>query len=395
MTFLLAVGVVIIAAIWLLPEARAQFDLLVQIIQNNGMFVSAVLLPVILVMFCAIWISTGKVRSSRRDLDEYMRTEMLNQGPTSLRQKPDTPEPIPPKPDNEPPAALIVEEQIDVVPAPDAPNEESGPANKTTEDEFEAPVITRLSEELFFQPVLKMPEGDIVGYDIFRQGYTKSRKAPVFVQSRAGQTLSDRIGFEQDIIENSIAAMPRIVPPEDNLAGAKRLFIHISEAILEDMDSINDLIELFTQDQDTAAGVCLCVASTAVARNHPNTSDTISLVEKFAALGVEMALVGFEFDAKILEANKISAFSIFVCNARELLAADVDPDDTRHKLLETIKEANITIFCRDILSDADVVDTLAIGGQLLSGSFLAKPRKLKSSEKVTGEPDIGTPVSQS
>ena len=329
---------------------------------------------IVLIIFLAVivFVTVSNARKRQRELDEYMRvaqqtSSSMPHSSNNVAVQPNQEkksESLDRKPvKNQKPTQLRVEE-------------DSKPKIRPVDQEE----LTAISEDLFFQPVTEMPDGQIVGYEIFREATRVARQNPIYVQSNPGASPKIQAEFELSTLEMTAAATQHEMWTELAKSSEIRFFVHISEALMDDKELWRKAVSLLKKSSKANPTVTLSVCSSAFA----NASQKI-IKERFQKLnrlnnaGLSLALCGLDHDPNLFADHSLTSFYLSICGKEELL--NCHAGDTAKDVLaayQMIAESSLETSVHGIASEADVIDCLAAGAKYMSGDHLAPPRKLKS-----------------
>ena len=369
-------GVAAAAAVaWFIPFTRKLIVELGAIVQSHGLYVFAVAVSLTIVLALVMLRSVQSARRRKRELDEVLRVAQQTNHlkvATGSAEKPIAEE-------NTVEIAVDMQSTQSSEEALLQSNVTTGTFVKKRRSQLSADKSYAFSEEIFFQPVINMGNGNVAAYEVHRQISVRSRKNPVFVQSSPSKYASERAAFELATLEMIASTTIRPLWSENTKKSSVGILVHISEALLEDSERWAQCVALFSANQQLQHNATFCIDSEAFA-GHPKqmVAERLAQLKALTVLGVELGLSGFEHDTQLLSSKQLKTFDIVVCEKGELLECHSGiADPTRVKAYTQISKARLGLVVSGISCDADVVDCMAAGIKLMSGDFLAPPRKLK------------------
>lgn len=243
----------------------------------------------------------------------------------------------------------------------------------------------QVSNDLFFQPVVNIQSGNVVGYDVFRQGKSSTHKTPVYVQEGRDSTKSGRAAFEFDLVKASTTAARQSMWSALQKDAAARLFIPITDALIDDSSLWQAMVAMFKAHGNLASVTVLVVDAEKLLKGSDDTvKERLQKLNKIADHGAGLALKNFNVSTKAIGNTKFKRFEIAVCDKDELLNAQLDGAESRFMLenIERFSKMKTDLFIRNIVCEADVVDCLAEGANYMSGTYFGPPKKLKSTHSA-------------
>ncbi len=372
---LLGIAAAAIAA-WYIPFARALIVELGEIVQSHGLYVFAAAIFLTIVLAFIMVRSVKNARKRKRELDEVLRVAQQTNiaGVSAGAQRPQMLDDTAEEKAAQMQGTQTSEEALL------RSNVTTGTFVKKRLSQVSADNAHTYSEDLFFQPVIDMGNGNIVAYEVYRQISLNSRKKPIFVQSSPSNIAAERARFELTTLEMIASTTNRALWSKNNKKNSNGILVHISEALMEDDELWAKCVALFNANKHLQDDAKLCVSSHAFADQPSQViAERMEQLEALTAIGVELGLSGLEYDPALLPNKQLKCFDMVLCDRGTLLECYAGISDPKLlKVYTQVTKARLGLVVSGISCDADVVDCMAAGIKLMSGDYLAPPRKLKS-----------------
>ncbi|MEM8540556.1 MAG: EAL domain-containing protein [Pseudomonadota bacterium] len=371
-------GIAIVGAgLWYSPAPLGLVLEALAIMQSSGLYVLAATFVIVFVLAFLSFRAAANARNRKRELDEYMRVaqQTASVQPQSFKKNPAEAEADNElAPEDNPPTTVQEPPQLSVIAGGKS-------KKKRASGEIE---LSSISDELYFQPVTKMPDGQIAGYEVYRQAIPVSRQVPIFVQSNPSASKEEQAEFEFSTLEKAAAATGQEIWTDIAETSRIRFFVQISDALLDDKLLWRRAGSILKKQTNSNPTIALVVHSSAFADTAQKLSKgRMQKLQRLHNAGVPLALYGFQHDHQLVTEALIDCFDVSICDKETLLGYRANSATADlPKAFEQIDNSSLMTSVRGIASEADVVDCIAAGVKLMSGDYLAPPRKLKSEESI-------------
>lgn len=252
--------------------------------------------------------------------------------------------------------------------------------------------LSKISNDLYFQPVTNMSEGQIIGYEIYRQATQTSRQNPIYVQHTPGTCKTDQAEFEYSTLEKTASAINHEMWADIAQTNQISFFVQIGDALLDDKSLWRRVASALRKQNKSNPSITLSIRSSAFAATPRKTiNERLQKLKRLHNSGVPLALCGFQHDHKLVTEDQLSSFYLSICGKEELLccyAGDAAPDI--NLAYQQIVKSLLGTSVQGIVSETDVVDCMAAGASFMSGDYLAPPRKLKEDASAGTDADEQT-----
>ncbi len=247
-----------------------------------------------------------------------------------------------------------------------------------------APAQTRLTPQLYYQPVVDLGAATVHGYDVFRKVAMRNLLAePGFVQRSSAASVAERAAFEFAMIDTALAAARQVFSEAATEGGM--LYVHVTDALMDNDRLWTKLALLMRAHPSLSAQITLCVADTALAEPPAARLDAIDqMLDADAGLGI----AGLDLPAGALPEYVSRALQIAMYAMDDV--REVEPDLAARRLgcLNRLSGLGVAACARGLASDADVVDAVEQGARFGTGPVYAEPMRLRDEPKtVSGRAD--------
>lgn len=345
--------------------------------QASGLYVLAATFIIVFVLAFISFRAAANARNRKRELDEYMRVaqQTASTQPQSFKRNlSETDAETGSTADNNNPTTPQEPPKLSVI---------AGGKSKKKRPPSEIKLST-ISDDLYFQPVTKMPDGQIAGYEVYRRAIPVSRQIPIFVQSNPSATKQEQAEFEYSTLEKAASATNHEMWTDIAKTDDIRFFVQTSDALLDDKALWRRAASLLKKQSKLNPTIALVVHSSSFANTAQKLiKERIQKLQRIKTAGVQLAVFGFQHDHELVTEDQIGCFYLSICDKEELLGCHADSATTN--ILDAyglIANSSLDKSVRGIASEADVVDCIAAGAKFMSGDYLAPPRKLKSEQQI-------------
>lgn len=362
--------------LWYTPAARDLAMPAIAFVQENILYVLAATITLIAALTFLFVRSTSVSRNRKRELDEYMRVvqQTASIAPQTFKRV---------LIDDAPETDLASLNRDTNIPQK-TPQRGAATDRKTKKRQAAQSELAAISEDLYFQPVTDVSEGQIIGYEIYRQAKQKSRQNPIFVQHTPIASKADQAEFEYSTLEKTTSATQHEMWADIVQTNQISFFVQIGDALLDDKSLWRRAASMLRKQIQSNPSIALVVRSACFA-NAPQKviNERLLKLKRLHNSGVPLVLRGFKHDHMLVTEDQLSSFYLSSCCKDELLSCYAgEAAEDINAAYKQIAKLSLDTSVRGIVSETDVVDSMAAGAKFMSGDYLAPPRKLKADASV-------------
>ncbi|WP_306120850.1 MULTISPECIES: hypothetical protein [unclassified Roseitalea] len=250
----------------------------------------------------------------------------------------------------------------------------------------EQPVQPSLAPQLYYQPIVALSGGTLVGYDVYRK--LEARNAlihPRFVQRALAGDKAARAAFESHLVETALAASRQVFSEAASAAGdafpeqAHMLHVHVTEALLDDRARWDKLAMLLSAHRGLSRQIVICIADGALARPRRERLEAIDrMLDADGGIGV----AGLDFAPRELPDYVVRALQVAMFDFPALSDADTGAAARQLSCLDRLCAVGVTGCARDLAAEADIVDAIQVGATIGSGPVFAEPMRLRDEPRL-------------
>lgn len=252
----------------------------------------------------------------------------------------------------------------------------------------EPAIVKRVSDGVYFEPLVHVPSGEVVGFDMRRQ-LVSDRNTVSFEHYATHLSNAEQAKLEADGLKQTSSEARRVIG-RNFRDQSVMIDVPVSSALLADRRRLQSIINLMNAHPTLKRSIRLLVDARAL---HKPQKALLDAVKAFDREAISMALNLSAPDQRHFAQEHLARFdavyiskSLLQQAAMSRQAETVNQNGTgaskqsTFDLLETLAQArdrNLEIVATGVVCEPDVVDMLAEGIETMSGSLFGEPRAVK------------------